>query len=175
MGLGVGEPQAATLAEGEEGDTGMLAEHLALGREHEARLKGLRRYLLEIPAVAAGRDKANLLALGLVGNGEAKGTRQRAYFLLVNVGEREERAFQLVLLHGPQDVGLVLPMVTSAAQHVTPGPRVLLAADVVAGGNVIGAENGGAGEDRPELDVLVAAHAGVRGAARAGTRGRNRR
>ena len=74
--LGVREPQTAALAEGEESDAGVLAQDLALGREHEARLKGLRRYLLEILAIPAGRDKANLLALGLVGNGEAKGSRQ---------------------------------------------------------------------------------------------------
>ena len=56
-------------------------------------------------------------------------------------------------------------MVPGAAQHVAPRPSVLLAADVVAGSDVVGAENGGAREDRPELDVLVAPHAGVRGPA----------
>ena len=125
------------------------------------------------PGVAVG-DEADVVAVRLVGDGQAAGGGLLADLVLGDAAEREHGPVQLRAGQDGQHVGLVLGRV-HAAQQAAAGPRRPggLAglgggggqgrdeAGVVAGADRVEAEGDGAVEDGRELDLLVAAQARV--------------
>ena len=108
----------------------------------------------ERPGVA-GRDEADVVAVGLLGDGQPAAGRLLADLRLGCVADREQRVTQLLGGQHTEHVGLVLVAVDGAAQPTVGQPRV------VAGGDGVEAERQRAGRQRGELDPLVAPHAGV--------------
>ncbi len=107
----------------------------------------------------AGRDEADVVAVGLVGDGQAAAGGLLADLRLGGVADREQRVTQLLGGQHTQHVGLVLVAVDGAAQPAVRQPGV------VAGGHGVEAERQRAGRQRGELDPLVAPHARVGGLA----------
>jgi hypothetical protein len=140
-------------------------EDVALGVDdvavaHEAR-RVLAGVLLEEGGVVAAGHEAHLLGIRLVGNRQPEPLRVTARRGLRHGPDREQRARELALPERVQHVRLVLVGVGAAEQMpgavvVAPGPHV------VPRGHEVDPEPVGPAQERPELDVLVAAGARVR-------------
>ena len=70
----------------------------------------------------------------------------------------------MVLREAEEEVGLVLRLVGGAGEDPAPASFVVVVAGVVAGGDAVGADLAGGGEERVELEVVVAEGAGDGGA-----------
>ena len=79
---------------------------------------------------------------------------------LLHLAEREEGAGELVLRQAEEEVGLVLGLVLGAGEDPAAAGRVEVVAGVVAGGDAVGADLAGGGEELVELEVVVAEGAG---------------
>ena len=119
--------------------------------------------LAEKLAIVAGGDEADVLAVGLVGVGEAGVQGQPADLRLGVVAYGHEGGGKLVLAHTEEHVGLVLVGVNAATEG-EPAGAVGFDAGVVAGGDVAGVEHPGALGQKAELDLVVAGNAGMGGA-----------
>ena len=114
-------------------------------------------------AAAGGRDEAHVLAVGLVGGGEAEPGGLGAHVGLGEVAHREPDAGQRRLVEHVDDVGLVLGGI-GAAGHAAGAVGTLDDPGVVAGGHGLEAEGVGPAEQAVELEVAVALDARVGGA-----------
>ena len=113
--------------------------------------------------VVAVRHETDVLAVGLGGDGEAEALAVPADLVLGHVTERKAQVAELLGRGGEQEIALVARRVDGAVQL---GPiGALDAANVVAGGQRIGAEIPGGPHQVAELDRLVAGDAGDRGQA----------
>ena len=157
VGGGGADPQAAALADGEGVGAVVPAEDGAGGRR-SGRGPG-RGAWPGRPGVAVG-DEADVVAVRLVGHGQAAGGRFGADLGLGGVAEGEQGVGQLVGGEHGQDVGLVLAGIGGPVQHAVLDPGV------VAGAHGVEAQGQGAVQDRGELDLLVAAQDGLGVAAR---------
>ncbi len=110
-------------------------------------------------AVVAARHEADLLALGLVGGGEAERPGDRPHLRLGELAQRETRVLQLVLAEPIQEVGLVLVLVARTGQSGAPVGAHHPARVVAGGDGVALVEVPRPAEQRPELDVRVAVDA----------------
>ena len=140
---------------------GMAAEHAAVFMDDVAGAVGLWPQALDRRRVVAGRDKADVLAVGLVGNGEAKASGGGAGVGLMHVAQREPQHGQLLRRCRKQKVALVAGGIGGGMKFRPLRP--IEAPDIVAGGQHVGAEVAGRSEEIVELDRLVAAHARNRG------------
>ncbi len=161
-GRGCLDAQALALAHGEAVHAAVLAEHLAgLVVHQHAGL--LAEPVGEELAGVAVRDEADVVAVRLLGHGQAALGRLRPDLGLGGVTEREQRVPQLLAGQRGQHVGLVLASVGAAPQlrasvhNGQPG--------VVAGADRVEAQGERLVQQRLELDPLVAAQARVGGAA----------
>ncbi len=68
--------------------------------------------------VIAVGDEADLLAIGLDGDGEIHGTRQFAHLGLSEIAERKQRSCKLRLSETEQKVSLILGVIYAAQQFV---------------------------------------------------------
>src|SRR5205823_8613125 len=75
-------------------------------------------------AVITVRNKADLLALGLLGHLESQPDGDLTYLLLAILPERQERVLQLLLGQIKEKVGLIFPGI-AAPSNVIPSPGVL--------------------------------------------------
>src|ERR1700753_3404852 len=158
VGGGVVEVEAAALADG-EGVGAVVGADLGAGGVDDG-AGGLAQVLgQEALGVAVG-DEADVVAIRLVGDGEAAPTGLLADFHLGGVAQREHGVGELVPGQHRQHIGLVFAHV-----HAAPQPTVL-DAGVVAGADGVEAQSHRPVEDGGDLDLLVAADAGVGGAAR---------
>ena len=126
------------------------------------------------PDVIAVGDEADLLGVGLVGVGQPGPPRQRAHLVLAHVAERKPDARQQLGADAEEEVRLVLAAVAGPAEHdaaVVGGRQP----GVVPGRERRRADGVGERQQRPELELLVAAHARVRRLTRRGSRRRSRR
>jgi hypothetical protein len=157
VGGGVVEVEAAALADGEGVGAVVMTDGLAGGVDDGAR--GLAQVVgQEALGVAVG-DEADVVRIRLVGDGEAAGAGLLADLGLGDVAEGEHGVGQLVAGQDGQDVGLVLARVDAADEFA------VVDAGVVAGADGVEAQSHRPVEDGGELDLLVAADAGVGGAA----------
>jgi hypothetical protein len=155
---GRADAQAAALADGESVGAVVLAEDGAGLVDDPA--GGLAEVPGQEPLGVAVGDEADVVAVGLVGHGEATGRGFGADLGLGGVAEGEHSVAQLLGGEHGQYVGLVLAGVRGAVQDAVLDPGV------VAGAHGVEAEGQGAIQHRGELDLLVAAQARVRGPAR---------
>src|SRR5487761_1587630 len=159
-GLAVGgraaDAQALALADGEAVRALVLADHAAAG-VHDLAGRLAEPAGQELPGVAVG-DEAHVVAVRLVGDGQAAGGRLLPHPRLGGVAEREHGAAELAAGEHGEHVGLVLARIDAAPQHGAGGPG--LQAGVMAGADRVEVEH------RRELDLLVAPQARVGGTAR---------
>ncbi|CAB5014900.1 unannotated protein [freshwater metagenome] len=117
----------------------------------------------EIAGAPVG-DEADVVAVGLLGDQQSAVERLGAHGLLMVVAQRKHRALELRGLEHREHVGLILGRVCRAVKFDT--GRTVGQARVVAGGHGVEAKVNRAIEHSGELNVLVAAQAGVGGTAR---------
>ena len=167
-----GQTQALALADGETEVALVGAQDLAVGGDHGA-LVGAERAGQETAGVAVGHE-ADVVGVRLGGHRQAPGLGLGAHLRLGGcVPQGEEGPGQALATGDGQDVGLVLGGVDGAAQRETlsvagaAGGGAAAQSRVVAGGDGVEAQGQGPLEESVELDALVAAHAGVGGAASA--------
>ena len=115
---------------------------------------------LEEGVVVAAGDEADLLRVGLVGDGEACVGGHLADCGLLHLAEGEEGAGELLLSQAEEEVGLVLGVVGGAGEDPAAARGVEVVAGVVAGGDAVGADLAGGDEELVELEVVVAEGAG---------------
>ena len=113
--------------------------------------------LAEEGSGVAGRDEADVMAVGLFGDGQAAPRRFRTDLRLGGVTDRKGGVAQLICGQHRQHVGLILVRIDGAAQPPAGQPGV------VAGGHGVEAQRQGPRGQRGELDSLIAPHAGVGG------------
>ena len=162
VGSGLLDAEALALADRVRHRSVVTPKHFAFGVLDETRT---HRDLVGQPGlrVTVG-DEADVVGVGLVRHGETALGRLGAHFCLRCGGtDREVAVFELVGGEHTEDVGLVLGQVLTAVQF---GPAFVVAEhlSIVAGGDGVEAEREGSVEEGGELDALIAAHAGVRGA-----------
>src|SRR5699024_1217017 len=158
---GAVEAEPAALTDGEAVGPPVPADDLAGALVDDLALL-LAEALGEPAAGVAVGDEADVVAVRLLGHGEAALGRLDADVGLRRVPEGEEGPRELVLVEHPEDVGLVLGRVDGAVQLATTGPVDDLR--VVPGRAGVEAERQRLVEERGELDLLVAAQARAGGA-----------
>ena len=128
---------------------------------------GLQRTWLEAlddARVAARRHEANVLAVGLFCNGEAKLVRERTHLGLAHRAEGKAQVAELLGCGGEQEIALVT-LGIGGARKLRPA-RALAPLDVVACRQCIGAEVLCRLEQVAKLDLLIAGDARDRRLAR---------
>ena len=156
-----GDAEAAALADRVVEDAGVAAEHAAVDMDDVAGLGGARQQPLDHLAVVAGGDEADVLAVGLVGDGEAEFVRERAHLRLRQAAEREAQHRELLARRREEEIALVALGIGGAVERPAALP-VVVGDDIVAGRQHVGAEVLGGLEQIGELHVLVAGDAGDR-------------
>ena len=161
--LRTAQPQAAALADGVVDDAVVAAGHAAVRIDDLAGLGGARAQGLHDPGVGAVRHEADVLAVRLGGHGEAQAPGQRAGLGLGPSAQGKAQELELLSRGREQEIALVAAGIGGAVQLGPVSARD--PAHVVAGGQRLGAQVLGGGQQVAELDPLVAAHAGDRGLA----------
>ena len=116
----------------------MLAEHAAGQVDDLAGHLGLGAKLADHAGIIAVGDEADVLAVGLGGDGEAQLGGDFAHLRLGHAAQREAQIIELVLRGREQEIALVARRIGGAVQ--LGALRALDAADIMAGGEAIGAE-----------------------------------
>ena len=125
-----------------------------------ARFGGLGPELLHHRGVVAIGHEADVLAVGLVGDGELVALGQRARLALGHVAERKAQEVELLGRRAEQEVALVARRIGAAMQL---GPRLAhQALHVVAGRQRLGAQLARRAEQVAELHRAIAGDAGHR-------------
>ena len=138
----------------------VLAEHVAAGVDDGSTTVDVAQLLGEPAAGVAVADEADVVAVRLVGDGQTTPVGLLADDPLRGVAQREHRVRELVLGEHAEDVGLVLRHVLGPVhldQPVGAGAQLR----VVTGDHCVEAERDRPVEHGRELDLLVAAQAGV--------------
>ncbi len=168
--LADGNADAATLTDRVVDDAVVAAEHAPVDVDDVAGLGGTGLQPLDEVGVAPVGNEADVLAVVLVGDGEAEVARRRARLRLGHGTQREAQEVELLLGGGEQEVALVAVEIDRPVERpmtVATGP----AHHVVAGRQRRGAEVARRRQKVGELDRLVAHHARHRRLARNVARG----
>src|SRR5262249_23734714 len=155
------DTEPAALADGEMDDSGMRAKHGAVEVNNLAGFGGTGLEALDHLGIAAGRHEADVLAVVLVGDRQAKAARQLARLGLALVTQRETQQLQLLPRRRKQEIALITLLLAGAIERATTA-RERPRRDVVAGREHLGAELAGGHQQVAELDRLVAINAGHR-------------
>ena len=125
------------------GDAAMTAEHPAGAVDDVARLGGFGAQHFDQPGIGALRHKADVLAVGLVGDHQPETPGQRAGFVLGEAAQRKAQELEFGAGRGKQEIALVAGGVARAVQfgtggaghpaHVMPG-RQRRGAEILRGG-----------------------------------------
>src|SRR5690554_1414771 len=169
-GLGVvGQPADAeplALAQGVVHQAHVLADRLALRGLDHAGLGG--QVLLEEIAKAPLADEADAGGVLLAGGHQVVALGDGAHLGLLEFAHREEGAGDGRLGHGVEEVALVLvgiePLEEPRTQQAVGGAADLTLTNIVAGGDLLGAEHLCVLQEHLELDLAVAEDVRVRGA-----------
>ncbi len=97
-------------------DAAMLAEDLALEVDDVAAAGRIGPQPRDQVGVAAGRNEADVLAVGLVGDREAEATREVARFGLGQLAKGKAQKIELRLCGGVEEVALVAVTLAGAIQ-----------------------------------------------------------
>src|SRR5690606_24146606 len=106
-GLRIDQAEPPTLADGKADDAVMPAEHATVTVHDVARFDRTRAQPRHHVDVAALRDEADILAVGLAGDVQAEPCRVRARLALLERSERKAQEVELRLRGGKQEIALV--------------------------------------------------------------------
>ena len=140
----------------------MAAEHAAVVIDDVAWIGGARHQAFDYLGVAAGRDKADILAVVLVGHRQREPAGEFARFGLGLVAERKPQHGKLLARGGEQEVALVALFLAGTIER-TGTVRLAARGHIVAGRQYGGTELARGTEQVGELNGLVTVHAGNRG------------
>jgi len=104
---GTGDLQAAPLADGEMDDAVVAAQHLAVHIDDVAGRRGAGLQSLDHVGVAAGRYKADVLAVVLVGDRKPELAGELSRLGLAEIAERKPQEIELRVGGAEQEVALV--------------------------------------------------------------------
>ena len=138
----------------------MPAEDFARHPDEIARLHTAGALALQIGAVVAVADEADVLTLLPAARGQAEGKRQLADLPFRLIAEREMRPRKLRLREHIEHIALVLRLVGRAAQQIR-SVRRALPADVVAGGDTAEALRKRIVEEKAEFQTTITVYAGI--------------
>src|SRR5205807_1459823 len=108
--------QSAPLPDREMDDAVVAAQHLAVKIDDVAGLGRTRPQARDHLAVAAGRHKADVLAVLLVGDRQPEAAGERAGLRLVALAERKPQRLELRARGGKQEIALVALAVAGAVE-----------------------------------------------------------
>ena len=94
--LGGGDAKPAPLADRVMNDALVTAEHAAVDMDDLARRRGARHDAFDHLSIAARRHEADVLAVGLLRNGETVLSRERAHLRLGQIAQREAQQGELL-------------------------------------------------------------------------------
>ena len=135
----------------------MTAKLLAVDMQDRAAEIGVRSQFRDDIGIFAVGDKADVLAVLLVGHDESHFRGKRTDFGLGQVAERKAQIVQLVLCGGKQEIGLVPLGIDRTIER--PMGAIGAAGDVMAGGEAIGVQIARGGQQIGKLHRLVAGDA----------------
>ena len=158
-----GDADPAPLADREVVVAAMAADRLAGAIEHRALALAEAAVAAQEPRLALAGEEAEVLALGLLGDGEAVAGGDLAHLGLAQLGQREAQPVQHRRRQRGEHVALVLVAVRGGGEQRT--VAVLDDPRVVAGDEVVGAEPLGEVDHRRDPHLAVADDAGVGGGA----------
>jgi len=137
----------------------VVADHIAMVVFDLARLGG--QVLLKKILEAALADKADPGGILLLVVGKALFFGDATHFRFFQIPQREQGALELVVIHGVEEVGLVLIGIHGPQQ----APLTVVAhLGIVAGSNIVRAQGDSVVQKRLEFDFLVAEDVRVGGA-----------
>ena len=105
--LTLGDSEPPTLSDGKVYNALVPTQNPAIQMNDFTRLGTIGPQLLDEIGIAALGHEADVLAVGLVGNREPHGRRNRPGFLLGNMAKRKAQIVDLVLRRGEQEIALV--------------------------------------------------------------------
>ena len=144
----------AALADGEMDDAAMLPEHAAVEVDDVAGGRGLGPQLLDQAGIVAVGDEADVLAVGLGGDAEARVLGEPPDLALGQVAEREAQIIELLARGAVEEIALVAIRVGGACNSARPSlddpPHIM------AGREAVGAKLAREGDQIGELHPLVA-------------------
>ncbi len=153
--LGAGDLQAFALTDRVVDDAVVAAELAAVDMHDVAGLQRAGLQALDDAGVAARRHEADVLAVGLLGDGQIELARKLAHLRLRHAAEREPQASAAAPAWW--QTGNSSGRGRHRRRAPSPGPlRAVAALDVVARRQHVGAELLGGVEKIAELDLLVA-------------------
>src|SRR5215471_12998507 len=156
-----GHSEPLALADREVVDAGMLADDLAAGRDQFAggvrqRLALLSKISVNEPLVVAARDKADLLRVRLLGDGQPVPVRQFADLRLGHISQGEQRAAELFLCEPEEKICLIFTRICRTLQQPASLSIVVRDTGIVPGRDTLGANLLGNNEQLIKLQVIVA-------------------
>ena len=151
------DAQSAALPDGEVVDPRVRADRCAVRRHHLARPDPLGRAQRHEASRIAARDEADLLRVGLLGDGQVVARSQSPHLRLRQVAHREEHVPERILRKPVQEVALVLLVPSGAEREPI---SATLDASVVAGSQ-LRPEGARALEQPRELHRVVALDARI--------------
>ena len=138
----------------------MPTQNAAIEMDDVTRRSRLRTQPVDDRGVASLRNETDVLAVGLVGDFEAEASRRRAHLTLLETSQREAQKLELGPGGGEEEIALIATFVGRAVERRT------LPADhpprVMTGGERLCSQLAGHFQQVPELDRLIASHAGDR-------------
>ena len=142
----------------------MLAQHASLQIDDLARIGGTGAQLFDHAGIIAIRDEADVLTVGLVGDGEAEFRRQRPGLGLAGKpAQRKAQEIQLLGRGREQEIALVTGRIGRHMQLCA--LFAVKSADIMPGRHAIGVKFARGLQQVAELHPLIAADAGHRGGA----------
>ncbi len=136
----------------------VASEHATVSMNDLARDGGARNQALDHRAVMSRGQKADVLAVGLLGVRQAEFARQVAHPRLRQASQGKAQTRELEARGGEQEIALVAVGIGGPVQRASAMP-VVAAHNIVTGGQKIGAEIVGGVEKVGELHVLIAGDA----------------
>src|SRR5262249_55569851 len=111
-----GKTKAFALADGEMDHAFVAAEYAAILVHDVALPYRFRLQLFHDPVITAFRHKTDVLAVGLVGNRQAKSRGDGAHVALFHAAERKAEKGELFRLRGKQKIALIARFIGGAVQ-----------------------------------------------------------
>ncbi len=160
-----GDAHAAALPDGEVVVPRVPTDLPALGINDRPLARQGRSAAFDERGVVVVGDEADFLRIGLVEDGQAEAPGEVAHRGFLMLSDREQHPCEAFAGGAEEDIGLVLAPIDAPHQPVLGGPGAV-DAGVVSAGDEVGVDAAGVLMEGAELEPVVAADAGIGGAAR---------
>src|SRR5215472_6654688 len=157
---GGSDTESLSLANRKMRYTAMSAKHAPRHIDDLSRVTRFRPQLPDEPRIGSLRNKADILAIGLISNHQAETPRQRTGLLLGEPAQRETQKFELGAGRGEQKIALIARLILRLTQFGPIPPRY--ATHIMPGGECGRPEIAAGAQQIAKLDPLIAADAGYR-------------